>query len=133
MRSDRSSAGWPLKVAAAGGLIFLHLPILLIFVYAFTTEEKSFQWPPPGFTTQWFAVTWNRPDVWEALTLSVKVASISTAVALVLGTLAAAAVSRTSFFGREVISLLVILPIALPGIITGIALRSAFSDRKSVG
>jgi putative spermidine/putrescine transport system permease protein len=127
MRSDRSSAGWPLKIAAAGGLLFLHLPILLIFVYAFTTEEKSFQWPPPGFTTKWFAVTWNRPDVWEALTLSVKVASIATVVALLLGTLAAAAVSRTKFFGREVISLLVILPIALPGIITGIALRSAFS------
>jgi putative spermidine/putrescine transport system permease protein len=72
-------------------------------------------------------VTWNRPDVWQALTLSVQVAAISTAIALVLGTLCAAAVSGTKFFGREVISLLVILPIALPGIITGIALRSAFS------
>ncbi|TIT58551.1 MAG: ABC transporter permease, partial [Mesorhizobium sp.] len=100
--------------------LFLHLPILLIFVYAFTTEEKSFVWPPPGLTTQWFAVTWNRPDVWEALSLSVRVAAISTTIALVLGTLCAAAVSRTKFFGR-------ILPIALPGIITGIALRSAFA------
>ncbi|MFL0693925.1 MAG: ABC transporter permease [Agrobacterium tumefaciens] len=128
MRSDRSqSAGLSLKIAAGLGLAFLHLPILLIFVYAFTTEEKSFQWPPPGFTTKWFAVAWNRPDIWEALTLSVKVASIATVIALVLGTLAAAAVARTKFFGREVISLLVILPIALPGIITGIALRSAFS------
>jgi putative spermidine/putrescine transport system permease protein len=128
MRSDRSqSAGLSLKIAAGLGLAFLHLPILLIFVYAFTTEEKSFQWPPPGFTTKWFAVAWNRPDIWEALSLSVKVASIATVIALVLGTLAAAAVARTKFFGREVISLLVILPIALPGIITGIALRSAFS------
>lgn len=128
MRSDRSqSAGLWLKIAAGAGLAFLHLPILLIFVYAFTTEEKSFQWPPPGFTTKWFAVAWNRPDIWEALWLSVKVASIATVIALVLGTLAAAAVARTKFFGREVISLLVILPIALPGIITGIALRSAFS------
>lgn len=128
MRSDRSqSAGLSLKIAAGAGLAFLHLPILLIFVYAFTTEEKSFQWPPPGFTTKWFAVAWNRPDIWEALWLSVKVASIATVIALVLGTLAAAAVARTKFFGREVISLLVILPIALPGIITGIALRSAFS------
>lgn len=128
MRSDRSqSAGLSLKIAAAAGLAFLHLPILLIFVYAFTTEEKSFQWPPPGFTTKWFAIAWNRPDIWQALTLSVKVASIATVIALVLGTLAAAAVARTKFFGREVISLLVILPIALPGIITGIALRSAFS------
>ncbi|GLS39015.1 spermidine/putrescine ABC transporter permease [Mesorhizobium tianshanense] len=128
MRSDRGQSAPPgLKIAAAGGLLFLHLPILLIFVYAFTTEEKSFVWPPPGLTTQWFAVTWNRPDVWEALSLSVRVAAISTAVAMVLGTLCAAAVSRTRFFGRETISLLVILPIALPGIITGIALRSAFS------
>ncbi|MDX8477086.1 ABC transporter permease [Mesorhizobium sp. VK24D] len=128
MRSDRGqSAPLGLKIAAAGGLLFLHLPILLIFVYAFTTEEKSFVWPPPGLTTQWFAVTWNRPDVWEALSLSIRVAAISTAMALVLGTLCAAAVSQTRFFGRETISLLVILPIALPGIITGIALRSAFA------
>ncbi|WP_370303827.1 ABC transporter permease [Pseudooceanicola sp.] len=125
MHSERASL--PLKIAVVAGLLFLHLPILLIFVYAFTTEEKSFAWPPPGLTLKWFAVTWNRPDVWEALTLSVKVASISTVVAMILGTLCAAAVSRTRFFGRETISLLVILPIALPGVVTGIALRSAFS------
>jgi putative spermidine/putrescine transport system permease protein len=127
MRSDRQSAPLGLKIAAAAGLAFLHLPLLLIFVYAFTTEERSYQWPPPGLTLQWFAVTWNRPDVWQALTLSVKVAAISTVIAMILGTLCAAAVSRTRFFGRETISLLVILPIALPGIITGIALRSAFN------
>ncbi len=128
MRSDRGQrAPLALKIAAGAGLAFLHLPILLIFVYAFTTEEKSYQWPPPGFTTQWLAVTWSRPDVWQALTLSLKVASISTVIAILLGTLCAAAVSRTKFFGRETISLLVILPIALPGIITGISLRSAFS------
>lgn len=128
MRSDRpQSAPLGLKIAAGAGLLFLHLPLLLIFVYAFTTEEKTYQWPPPGFTAQWFAVTWNRPDVWQALSLSVQVAAISTAIALVLGTLCAAAVSGSRFFGRETISLLVILPIALPGIITGIALRSAFS------
>ena len=127
MRSERSGAPLALKLAAVGGLLFLHLPILLIFAYAFTTEEKSYKWPPPGFTTQWFGVAWNRPDVWEALALSVKIGAIATAIALVLGTLCAAAVSRSKFFGREAISLLVILPIALPGIITGIALRSAFS------
>ncbi|MGR3723687.1 ABC transporter permease [Abyssibius alkaniclasticus] len=125
MRSDRAPLG--LKIAATAGLLFLHLPLLLIFVYAFTTEDKSYQWPPPGLTLKWFAVTWNRPDVWAALGLSLKVASISTAIALVLGTLCAAAVSRSRFFGRETISLLVILPIALPGIVTGIALRSAFN------
>jgi len=128
MRSDRDHRPpLGLTIAAIVGLLFMHLPILLIFVYAFTTEDRTYQWPPPGFTLQWLGVTWNRPDVWEALTLSVKVAAIATAIALVLGTLCAAAVSQTRFFGREVISLLVILPIALPGIITGIALRSAFN------
>jgi len=128
MRSSHNTrAPLALKIAAVAGLLFLHLPIVLIFVYAFTTEDKTYQWPPPGLTLQWFGVTWNRPDVWEALRLSVQVSAISTAIALVLGTLCAAAVSRTKFFGRETISLLVILPIALPGIITGIALRSAFN------
>ncbi|WP_226625043.1 ABC transporter permease [Alloyangia pacifica] len=125
MHSDHASL--KLKIAAAAGLLFLHLPIALIFVYAFTTEEKSFQWPPPGYTLKWFAATWDRPDVWEAMALSLKVAAISTLLAMLLGTLCAAAVSRTKFFGRESISLLVILPIALPGVVTGIALRSAFS------
>ncbi|WP_417720840.1 ABC transporter permease [Salipiger sp.] len=125
MHSDRAPLG--LKLAAAAGLLFLHLPILLIFAYAFTTEDKSFAWPPPGLTLKWFAVTWNRPDVWAALSLSLRVAAISTLVAMILGTLCAAAVSRTRFFGRETVSLLVILPIALPGVVTGIALRSAFS------
>ena len=125
MQTDRAPL-W-LRAAAIGGLLFLHLPILLIFVYAFTTEEKSYQWPPPGLTLQWFAVTWERPDVWEALSLSLRVAAISTLIALILGTLCAAAMARARFFGREAISLMVILPIALPGIITGIALRSAFN------
>lgn len=125
MRSDRAPMG--LKIAAGLGLLFLHIPILLIFVYAFTTEEASFQWPPPGLTTKWFAVTLGRTDVWQAMALSLKVAAISTIIAMILGTLTAAAVSRSKFFGRETISLLVILPIALPGIITGISLRSAFN------
>lgn len=116
-----------LRLAAIGGLVFLLAPIALIFIYAFTTEEKSYQWPPPGLTLKWFGVTLNRPDVWQALFLSLRVAAISTALALILGTMTAAAVSRSRFFGRETISLLVILPIALPGIITGISLRSAFS------
>ena len=128
MRSDgQGGAGLGLKLAAAAGLLFLHLPLASIFLYAFTTEEKSFQFPPPGLTTRWFAAAWfDRPDIWPPLMLSVKVALIATVMALVFGTLAAAALSRARFFGKESISLLFILPIALPGIITGIALRSAF-------
>ena len=120
-------AGLGLKIAALGGLLFLHLPLALIFLYAFTTEDKSYQFPPPGLTVKWFAVAWGRADIWAALTLSVKVACVSTAIALVLGTLASAAIYRTRFFGREAISLMIILPIALPGIITGISLRAAFN------
>ncbi len=125
MRSDTSPLS--LKVAAFAGLAFLHLPILLIFLYAFTTEEKTYQFPPPGLTTQWFAVAWNRADIWPPLYLSLRVATISTALALILGSLVSAAMSRTRFFGREQISLLIILPIALPGVITGMSLRSAFA------
>ncbi len=127
MRTSAASAPLGLKLAAIGGLLFLHLPLLLIFLYAFTTEEKSYQFPPPGLTAKWFAVAWGRQDIWDALWLSVRVATVSTAMALVLGTMAAAALARTRFWGRDQISLLLILPIALPGIITGIALRSAFN------
>ena len=125
MHSERAS--WGLKIAAVGGLLFLHLPILLIFLYAFTTEDKSYQFPPPGLTTQWFGIAWNREDIWPPLYLSLWVATIATFLAMILGTLVSAAMARTSFFGREQISLLIILPIALPGVITGMSLRSAFS------
>ena len=124
MRPDASPF---LKIAAFAGLAFLHLPILLIFLYAFTTEERSFAFPPPGLTLKWFAVAWNRPDIWPPLILSLKVAALSTTMALILGTLVAAAMSKTRFFGRDQLSLLIILPIALPGVITGISLRSAFA------
>jgi putative spermidine/putrescine transport system permease protein len=127
MHSEGNRAGWGLKLAAGFGLAFVIVPILIIFVYAFTTEEKSFAWPPPGLTLKWFGVAWGRADIWPALILSLQVAAISTVLALVLGTLCAAAVSGSKFFGREVVTLLVILPIALPGIITGISLRAAFS------
>jgi putative spermidine/putrescine transport system permease protein len=116
-----------LSIAAAAGLVFMLAPLVLIFLYAFSSEERSYVWPPPGLTLKWFEVTFNREDVWQALSLSVQVAAVSTGIALIVGTLCAAAVSGSKFFGRETISLLVILPIALPGIITGISLRSAFS------
>ena len=118
-------ASTPLKIAATVVLLFLHVPIWIILLYAFTTDEATFSFPPPGLTSKWFAVAWERTDFWEALGLSLKVALAATIIALVLGTLAAAAVYRSRFFGREAISLLLLLPLALPGIVTGIALRSA--------
>ncbi len=115
-----------LKAAAWLVLLFLHVPLALIVLYAFSAEDKSYVFPPPALTTQWFAVAWGREDVWAAIRLSFQVAAVSTLVALVLGTLAAGALARARFFGRDAISLLFILPIALPGVITGIALRSAY-------
>jgi putative spermidine/putrescine transport system permease protein len=129
MHSDSSSqehASWGLKLAAWGGLVFLHFPILIIFLYAFNRESAGFSFPPQGLTLHWFSVAFARADVLEAIELSLKVAAIATLLAMLLGTLAAAALYRRDFFGKESLSLLLILPIALPGIITGIALLSAF-------
>lgn len=120
-------AGWPLTLGAVAGLLFLHVPLAFILLYAFSTEEKSFVFPPPGLTLKWFAVVLERDDIWRAMWLSVRVAAMSTLLALMLGTLAAMALYRSRFFGKEVISLLILLPIALPGIVTGISLRSAFN------
>jgi putative spermidine/putrescine transport system permease protein len=119
-------SSWGLKGAAALVVLFLHVPLALIILYAFSAEDKSYVFPPPALTTQWFAVAWQREDVWAAIQLSFEVALWSTAIAIVLGSLAAAALARAKFFGRDAISLLLILPIALPGVVTGIALRSAF-------
>ncbi|MBA1241741.1 ABC transporter permease [Pseudomonas japonica] len=115
-----------LRIAAWGGLAFLHIPILVIVLYAFNTEDAAFSFPPRGFTLKWFSVAFARQDVVEAIKLSLQVACLATAVALVLGTLASAALYRRQFFGKDAISLMLILPIALPGIVTGIALLSAF-------
>jgi putative spermidine/putrescine transport system permease protein len=123
MRSE--SRGLPLAIAAGAVLAFLHLPFAVVTLYAFTTEDRSFTFPPPGLTLRWFGAAWERDDLWQAIALSAKVATMATAIAIVLGTLAAAAVWRSRFFGRETISFLLLLPIALPGIVTGIALRSA--------
>jgi putative spermidine/putrescine transport system permease protein len=117
----------PLKLAVGAVVFFLHAPFAVILLYCFTTEDSSFRFPPPGLTLDWFRVAWGREDVWAALGLSLRVAAMATLLALLLGTLAAAAVFRARFFGRETVSLLLLLPIALPGIVTGIALRSALS------
>ncbi|MGC8857226.1 MAG: ABC transporter permease [Anaerolineae bacterium] len=123
MRSN-SRPPFFLTVSAIGAILFLHLPVWIIFLYAFTTDRSTYSFPPPGLTTRWFAEAFHRSDMWRALGLSLSVAAVATLVALVLGTLAAAAVYRSNFFGREAVSFLLVLPIALPGIATGIALRS---------
>jgi len=126
--NDRKRAPLFLTVGAWGAILFLHVPVWIIFLYAFTTDESTYSFPPPGLTTRWLGVAFGRNDMWEALLLSLAVAFVATAIALVLGTLAAAAVYRTDFFGKDAVSLLLVLPIALPGIATGIALRTSIGS-----
>src|SRR5689334_539351 len=115
-----------LRIWAVLILLFLFVPILLIFFYAFNTSNIE-TWPIPGLTTKWFVSTWNDENVRNALVVSLQAGLAATAIALVLGSCAAFAIHRARFFGREVISLLFVLPLALPGIITGIALNAFFS------
>ena len=122
----QKKASLSLRFGAAFGILYLNVPLFFIILYAFTTEDKSYQFPPPGYTLKWFKIVLGREDIWNAVQLSLKIACLSTLIAIVFGTLAAAALYKRSFFGRETITLLIILPIALPGIITGISLRSAY-------
>jgi putative spermidine/putrescine transport system permease protein len=107
-------------------LLFLFVPILVIFLYAFNQSNIE-TWPLAGLSTKWFTATWNDPDVRTALSLSVRIAAASTVLALILGSCAAFGVYRTAFFGRDAISFLFVLPLALPGIITGLSLRAFFN------
>jgi putative spermidine/putrescine transport system permease protein len=121
-RPDWNRASLGQKLAAAAGLVFLHAPVWVIVLYAFTTEDRTYQFPPPGFTLHWFEVAFAREDIWAAMRLSLVVALVATAIAIVLGTLAAFALAKRQFAGKDSITLLFALPIALPGILTGLAL-----------
>jgi putative spermidine/putrescine transport system permease protein len=107
-------------------LLFLFIPIAVIFVYAFNQSNIE-TWPLAGLSTKWITKTWNDQDVRTALSLSVRIAVAATALALFLGSCAAFAIHRSAFFGRDAISFMFVLPLALPGIITGIALRAFFN------
>jgi putative spermidine/putrescine transport system permease protein len=107
-------------------LFFIYAPLLLVVVNSFNAD-RTFGWPPKGFTLEWWGRAFDSAGVREALMTSVWVAVVSTVISLALGTLLAMALQRYKFFGRDVINLLVILPIALPGIVTGIALNNMFT------
>jgi len=112
-----------LAIFSALVIAFLWIPLVIIALYAFNSSNVQ-GWPITSWTLHWFSVAWHDPDVRSSLWLSVKAGLLATGAALVLGTMAAAAVARFRFFGRETISFLLILPLALPGIITGMALNS---------
>jgi putative spermidine/putrescine transport system permease protein len=116
-----------LRIAIGIGLAFIYVPLLVILIYAFNSS-KILEWPPPGFTFEWFTKTFENESVREAFVTSIEAGVAATAIALLLGSLAALAVVRHRFFGRETISFLVVLPIALPGIVTGVALSNTFTQ-----
>jgi putative spermidine/putrescine transport system permease protein len=107
-------------------MLFLFVPIAIIIVYAFNPSNVQ-SWPLSGLSTRWFSTTWHNAEARHALWLSVRAGLLADAIALLLGTSAAFAVHRFRFFGREAVSFLLVLPLALPGIITGMALNSFFS------
>jgi putative spermidine/putrescine transport system permease protein len=109
-------------------MLFLFIPIAIIILYAFNPSNVQ-SWPIDGLSTKWFSSTFHNQDMRDAFSLSIRAALISTAISLLLGSMAAFAVHRFRFFGREAISLVLVLPIALPGIITGMALNSFFANR----
>jgi putative spermidine/putrescine transport system permease protein len=116
-----------LRAAVGIGLAFIYIPLIVIGIYAFNSS-KILKWPPPGLTTEWFSKAFESSTAREALLTSLEAGAVATAIALLLGSLAALAVARHRFFGRETISFLVVLPIALPGIVTGVALSNTFTQ-----
>ncbi len=119
------TARWLLRLGMAVGLAVIYVPLIIVLVNSFN-RDRTFAWPPPGWTTEWWVRAWHSAGARSALWTSVKAGLGATGIALVLGTMVAFAVQRYRFFGRSAVSLLVVLPIALPGIITGIALDAAF-------
>jgi putative spermidine/putrescine transport system permease protein len=117
---------WLLRLATILGFAFLYIPIGVIVLYAFNAQRVQ-AWPIQSYSVEWFGAALDNTSVREALLLSTEVGLGATAIALVLGTLAAFAVQRYRFFGRDVVSFALVLPIALPGIVTGMALNSTIN------
>jgi putative spermidine/putrescine transport system permease protein len=114
-----------LLASTAIALLVIYAPLALVVLNSFNAS-KTFAWPPKDLTLEWWRVAANSSAAMDSLIVSLQVAVVATIIALVLGTMAAMALQRYSFFGRDAVSLLIILPIALPGIVTGIALNNAF-------
>jgi putative spermidine/putrescine transport system permease protein len=108
-------------------LAFIYIPLVVIAIYAFN-GGTTLSWPLESVTTEWFGKAIDNQGARDALWTSVRVGLAATAIALLLGTLASFAVARYRFFGRETISFLVVLPLALPGIVTGVALSNTFTQ-----
>ena len=121
------STRWLLRIGSAITLGFLYLPLLVIAIYALNKGQGQ-SWPPKELTLSWFGEAFRNTGVRDALWTSVKVGLGATAIAIVLGSLCAYGIARYDFFGKTSISFLVVLPIALPGIVTGMALNATFTQ-----
>lgn len=130
MRTPRSTEPRAVRIGMRIGtgvvLAFLYVPLFVIVLYAFNAAQSQ-SWPIEEFTTRWFGIAWRNGEIRDALGNSVKAALLAMSIALVLGSLAAFAVHRFRFFGREAVSFLLVLPLALPGIVTGMALNAAIN------
>ena len=116
-----------LRLLTLVGLIFLYVPLAIVVLNAFN-KSRTYAFPPTGYTLHWWSAARHSSAALESLKNSLWAGLGATAVALVLGTMAAFGVQRYAFFGRRSISFLVVLPIALPGIVTGLALRNVFAE-----
>lgn len=125
--TPRGPARWVLWTLAGFVLAFVYVPLVVVGVNSFNAD-KTFAWPPPGFTTRWWSAAFAAPGPRDALWRSVEAGVGATAIALVLGTLLSLALTRYDFFGKSAINVLVVLPIALPGIVTGLALQTLISN-----
>lgn len=116
---------WGLYLVAAAVFVFIYAPIVVLVMFSFNTSRVA-TWPMRGFTLHWFADMVRNPAIREALGNSLMIAAIATSVALVLGTLSAYAAHRYSFPGKRWLQRIVLMPMVVPGVVTGIALLSLF-------
>jgi len=123
---ESRSARWLVRIGSVITLLFLYVPLVIVVIYAFN-DAVGQRWPIEAYTTKWFGIAWRSAQVRQALANSALIASAATGLALLLGSAAAFAIHRFSFFGRNSVSLLLVLPIALPGIVTAIALNSSIN------
>lgn len=110
---------------ASAGVIFLMTPLLVTIAVSFG-DSGVFTLPPPGWSLRWYERLLTTRGLWPALATSVQVAAISTAIALVGGTLCAIALVRGRVPGREAIATFLVSPLMLPGLVIGIAMLQAF-------
>jgi len=124
---ESKTARFFIKTGSVIAMLFLYVPLALVVIYSFNASIGQ-KWPIEEFTTKYWTLAWKSPEVREALVNSTLVATMATLLALVLGSLAAFSVHRFRFFGRNTVSLFLVLPIALPGIVTAIALNASINN-----